>query len=113
MQIANIDSVDIVFWIFFPPIGALVIYGCAYGAARTVTGGRPISPSAKRIALYGAIIGLGIGYLEAISLVVFKLPDMALWASGVVWVALVTWFAIWRGRKAKESEDATRSAPTR
>jgi hypothetical protein len=112
MQVANIDSVDIVFWVFFPPIGALVIYGCAYGAARTVAGGRPISPSAKRIAFYGAIIGLGIGYLEAISLVVFKLPDIALWASGVVWVALVVWLAFWRRRKEKQGENQGRSEQT-
>jgi hypothetical protein len=105
MQIATIDSVDIVVWIFFPPIAALVIYGGAYGAARIVTGGRPISPSARKIAFYGAIIGLGIGYLEAITLGVFKLPDIALWASGVVWVALVVWFALWRRRREKQSED--------
>jgi len=105
MQIGTIDSVDVIFWFFFPPIGALVIYGCAYGAARTVTGGRPISASAKRIALYAAMIGLGIGYLEAITLVIFKLPDMALWAGGLLWVALVVGFAIWRGRKSKETVD--------
>ena len=112
MQIANIDSVDIVVWIFFPPIAALIIYGGAYGAARTITGGRPISPLAKRIAFYGAIIGLGIGYLEAITLGVFKLPDVALWATGVVWVVLVVWFALWRRRKEKESEATGPSAPT-
>jgi hypothetical protein len=106
MQIANIDSVDIVVWIFFPPIAALVIYGGAYGAARTVTGGRPISRSAKRIAFYAAIVGLGIGYLEAITLAIFKLPGIALWASGAVWVALVVWFALWRSRMAKEAEDS-------
>jgi hypothetical protein len=107
MQTANVDSVDIVFWIFFPPIGALIIYACAYGAARSVAGGHPVSRFSKRIAFYGAIVGLGIGYLEAISLVVFKLPDIAQWASGALWVALVLCFALWRARKVKESGDTS------
>jgi len=105
MQIASIDSVDIVFWIFFPPIGALVAYGVAYTMARSVTGGRPISPSAKRIACYGSIFILGTGYLMAIFLTVFRLPDVGLCASVIVWAALVVWFALWRHRKEKRSED--------
>ena len=106
MQIANIDSVDIAFWIFFPPVGAVFIYGCVYGAAHTVAGGRPVSRLSKKIAFYSAIVALGIGYIEAIVLIVFKLGDSTLWASGVLCVALVILFALWRSRKAKETEDS-------
>ncbi|SRR6266487_2578032 len=111
MQIANIDSVDIVFGIFFPPIGALVVYGVAYSVARGVSGGRSLSPVARVVFRHMSVFSLGMGYL--ISLFgIFKLPELGLWASVIVWAAFLVWFALWRRRKQKQSEDKSTSAPT-
>lgn len=105
MQVASIDSVDVVFWILYPPIGALVVYGAAYVLARGVSGGRPLSPLARIVFRYMSLFTLGLGYLMAIFLTVIKLPDWGLWALGMVWAALVFWFALRRCRKQKQDVD--------
>ena len=111
MQIANIDSVGIVFGIFFPPIGTLVVYGCAYAVARSVTGGQPLSQPTKTFLRYGSLFILGMGYLISI-FGILKLPEPGLWASVIAWAALVVWFARWRHQKEKQSEDKSTSTPT-
>jgi phosphoglycerol transferase MdoB-like AlkP superfamily enzyme len=103
MQIASIDSVDILLIIFFPPIGTLIVYGGAYAAARVVTGGQPLSQPTRTILRYGSFFVLGMGYLIMI-LGTLKLPDASLWVSVVIWAVLVVWFALWRRRRDKQSE---------
>ncbi len=112
MQIASIDFVDIVFWIFYPPVGAVVVYGVAYALARGFSGGRPLSPLARIIFRYMSLFTLGMGYLMAMFLAVFKLPNWGLWVSVMVWAALVVWFAVWRHGKEKRSDGKVTTAPT-
>lgn len=104
MPLAFIDPVDIAFGILFPPIGALVVYGGAYSIARTVSGGRPLSPLAKEIYRYLAIFSLGMGYLIAI-FGTLNLLGWGLWASVIVCGALLAWFAWWWHRKKRKSEE--------
>jgi hypothetical protein len=100
----QITSIDIVFGIFFPPIGTLIVYGGAYAAARTVTGGQPVTQPTKMLLRNGSLFVLGMGYL--ISLFgIFKLPESGLWASVIVWAAFVIGFAWWRRKQKKKSED--------
>jgi hypothetical protein len=62
MQVATTDPVDIVFDLFFPPIGALIVFGGAYAVARAVAGGRPVSQLTKTILWFSSLLALGIGY---------------------------------------------------
>ena len=111
MQIAKIDSVDVIFGIFFPPIGTLIAYGGACAAARAVTGGQPLTKPTKRLLRYGSLFVLGTGYLISV-FGIFKLPEPALWASVIVWGALVVGFALSRRQMGKTGDDPGRSAPS-
>jgi hypothetical protein len=62
MQIAKLDPVDVVFRIFFPPFGTLIVYLGAVAAARAVTGGQPLSHATRTILRYGSLFILGMGY---------------------------------------------------
>jgi hypothetical protein len=108
MPLGNIDAVDLVFGILFPPIGTLIVYGGAYAAARTVTGGQPLSKTTKNILKWGAFFVLGVGY--DMSLTKFLgLSPLTLWATLPAWAVLVIGLIYRQRGNQRKSEAEARS----
>ena len=101
MQVGSIDSVDVIFTIFFPPIAAAMAYGAGYAAARAVNRGTSFSAPTKTALRYGPLFILGMLYLICV-FEMFKLPGLAMWVFVIAWGIVVIWLA--RRRKRGENE---------
>jgi Mn2+/Fe2+ NRAMP family transporter len=106
MQIGNIDPVDLVFGIFFPPIGALIVFGGSYAVARAVAGGRPISHPTKTILWFSSLLALGIGYDMSFTKLLGFSP-VTLWVSLPLWALLLIVLLRRRYQSKKANQEGT------
>ncbi len=77
------------------------MYGVSYTIARTVSGGRPLSPLAKEIYFCMSIFSLGMGYDMALTKVLGFSPQ-TLWVTLPIWTVLLLILTRWRYQKKRE-----------
>ena len=111
MQIANIDAVDIVFDLLFPPIGALIVYGCAYAVARAIAGGSSVSQPTKTVLWFSSLLALGIGYDMALTKLL-GFSRQTLWVTLPIWALVLIVLTRRRYQTKKQSQDPTDSPST-
>jgi Mn2+/Fe2+ NRAMP family transporter len=109
MQIGNIDPVDLVFGLFFPPIGALIVFGGAYAVARAVAGGRPVSQLTKTILWFSSLLALGIGYDMGLTKLLGFSPETLL-VTLPIWALTLIVLMRRRYRTKRQNQEATGSS---
>jgi hypothetical protein len=92
MSLVKVDPADLIIWIFLPAVGTLIVYGGACAAARTVTGGQPLSQHTRSILRVLAGFLLGVTYLIVIVVGILKLANVYLGLSLMGWSVLFFWF---------------------